>query len=270
MSNAGANAMLRMMTGSITRRLLIAVLGAIALGAAPVPRAPLVLAAASLQESLDAAADRWATMGHPRPVISFAASSALARQIEAGAPADLFLSADEEWMDALAAKRLIAPGTRADLVGNRLVVIEPVGRRSAVPLNGARLARLLAAAPLAMADPDSVPAGKYGKAALSKLGAWDAVAPHVVRAENVRAALALVERGAAPFGIVYLTDARASSKVRVAGIFPTSSHPPIVYPIARVAASTNAEGERFRRFLLSPDGRAIFARFGFSTPGRPR
>ena len=258
------------MLADFTRRIVIAGLAALALGAAPAPTAPLVLAAASLQESLDAAADQWAKAGHPRPVISFAASSALARQIEAGAPADLFASADEEWMDALAAKRLIATGTRADLVGNRLVVVEPAGRRSAVPLNGARLARLLGAGPLAMADPDSVPAGKYGKAALTKLGAWNAIAPHVVRAENVRAALALVERGAAPFGIVYLTDAKASSKVRVAGVFPANSHPPIVYPIARLAGSANPEAEGFRRFLLSPRGRAIFARFGFSAPGRPR
>ncbi|QDZ08028.1 molybdate ABC transporter substrate-binding protein [Sphingomonas panacisoli] len=254
----------------LTRRLFVAGLALLAIGAVPAPTAPLVLAAASLQESLDAAADQWAKAGHPRPVISFAASSALARQIEAGAPADLFVSADEEWMDALAAKRLIVAGTRADLVGNRLVVVEPVGRHTAVPLDGRRLARLLGAGPLAMADPDSVPAGKYGKAALTKLGAWDAVAPRVVRAENVRAALALVERGAAPFGIVYLTDARASSKVRVAGVFPAASHPPIVYPIARVATATNPEAEGFRRFLLSPRGRAIFARFGFTAPGRPR
>lgn len=255
---------------NVTRRLLIAGLAVLGLGAAPSPTAPLVLAAASLQESLNAAADQWARAGHPRPVISFAASSALARQIEAGAPADLFVSADEEWMDLLATRRLIAAGTRADLVGNRLVVVEPAGRRTAVPLNGARLARLLGAGPLAMADPDSVPAGKYGKAALTKLGAWDAVAPRVVRAENVRAALTLVECGAAPFGIVYLTDARASSKVRIAGIFPVASHPPIVYPIARIASSTNPEGEGFRRFLLSPRGRAIFARFGFAAPGRAR
>lgn len=253
---------------SIARRTLIAALAALTLGAAPAPRAPMVLAAASLQESMTAAADAWARAGHPRPVISFAASSALARQVMAGAPADLFASADEEWMDALAAKNLLAPGTRADLLGNRLAVVEPAGRHGAIPTGGARLARVLGAGPLAMADPDSVPAGKYGKAALMKLGAWDAVAPHVVRAENVRAALALVERGAAPFGIVYLTDARASARVRVAGIFPRASHPPILYPIARLAGSSNPEAEGFRRFLLSARGRAIFARFGFSAPTR--
>jgi len=253
---------------SLTRRLVLVGIAALAMGAAPRGEAPVVLAAASLQESLDAAADAWAKAGHPRPVLSFAASSTLARQAEAGAPGDLFVSADEEWMDALAAKGLLAAGTRADLVGNRLVIVEPAGRHSVIPSGGVRLARVLGAGPLAMADPDSVPAGKYGKAALEKLGAWNAVAPKVVRAENVRAALALVERGAAPFGIVYLTDAKASAKVRVAGLFPRTSHPPILYPIARLARSSNPEAEGFRRFLLSPRGRAIFARFGFGVPAK--
>jgi molybdate transport system substrate-binding protein len=256
------------MIQSFTRRLVLAGLAALSIGAAPSAQAPIVLAAASLQESLTAAADAWAKAGHPRPVISFAASSTLARQAEAGAPGDVFVSADEDWMDALAGKGLLAAGTRADLVGNRLVVVEPAGRHSSIPTSGIRLARILSAGPLAMADPDSVPAGKYGKTALEKLGAWSTVAPKVVRAENVRAALALVERGAAPFGIVYLTDARASSKVRVAGVFPSTSHPPILYPIARLARSTNPEAEGFRRFLLSPRGRAIFARFGFGAPIR--
>ncbi|MBN8808308.1 MAG: molybdate ABC transporter substrate-binding protein [Sphingomonas sp.] len=254
------------MLARLSRRLVLAGVAALAVGAAPAPTAPVVLAAASLQESMTAAADAWARAGHPRPVISFAASSTLARQVEAGAPADLFVSADEEWMDVLAAKKLLAPGTRADLVGNRLVVVEAAGRHSRIPLGGAALARVLGGAALAMADPDSVPAGKYGKAALQKLGAWNVVASRVVRAENVRAALALIERGAAPFGIVYLTDAKASTKVRVAGIFPATSHPPIVYPIARIAVSTNPQGEGFRRFLLSATGRAVFARYGFSTP----
>jgi molybdate transport system substrate-binding protein len=244
------------MMQSFTRRIVLGGLAALAIGAAPAPSAPLVLAAASLQESLTAAADAWAKAGHPQPIVSFAASSTLARQVEAGAPADLFVSADEEWMDALAAKGLLAAGTRADLVGNRLVVVEPAGRHSVIPTSGRRLARVLGAGPLAMADPDSVPAGKYGKAALEKLGAWDAVAPSVVRAENVRAALSLVERGAAPFGIVYLTDAKASTKVRVAGVFPRASHPPILYPVARLARSANPEAEGFRRFLLSPRGRS--------------
>ncbi len=243
-------------------RLLLAVLALLLIGAAPAP--PVVLAAASLQESMSAAADAWARQGHVRPVISFAASSALARQIAAGAPADLFASADEEWMDELERKGLLAPGTRADLLRNRLVVVAAPSGPAHIPARGVALARVLGAGPLAMADPDNVPAGKYGKAALVTLGAWDAVAPHVVRAENVRAALALVERGAAPFAIVYATDARASKLVRVVGLFPTSSHPAIVYPLARLTASTSADAEGFRRFLLSRAGQAIFVRFGFS------
>ena len=134
-----------------------------------------------------------------------------------------------------------------------------------VPLSPAPLARLLAAGPLAMADPGSVPAGRYGKAALTSLGVWAQVGPHVVSAENVRAALALVERGAAPLGIVYATDARASRRVRIAGVFPERTHEPITYPLARLKASASPDAEGFRRFLLSPQGRAIFARYGFST-----
>lgn len=227
-------------------------------------RGPVVLAAASLQEAMTDAADAWERAGHPRPALSFAGSPALARQVEAGAPADLFVSADEEWMDALAVKGLIAPGGRAVLAGNRLVIVAPAA--SAARLTAANMAATLAAGPVAMADPVSVPAGRYGRVALQRLGAWAAVQPKVVRAENVRAALALVERGAAPFGIVYRTDARASRLVRVAGVFPAASHPPIRYPVARLARSKHPDAEGFRRFLLSPEGRAIFARRGFTPP----
>ena len=230
---------------------------------------PIVLAAASMQESLNAAADAWAKAGHQRPVLSFAASSALAREVEAGAPADLFISADPEWMDAVAAKQLVVAGTRATLVGNRLVIVAPAGSRGAVPLRPATaLARVLGAGPLAMADPNAVPAGLYGKAALTRLGAWEQVRGHVVAGDSVRAALALVERGVARYGIVYATDARASAKVRVAAVFPAGSHPPILYPVARLARSTNAEAESFRRFLLSRAGRAILLGYGFTAPGR--
>ena len=224
---------------------------------------PLVLAAASLQEAMTDAAAAWAQAGHARPRISFAASSALARQAMARAPADLFASADVEWMDAVAAKRLVVPGTRAVLARNRLVVVARAGATGVAGLRGAALARVLAAGPLAMADPASVPAGRYGREALTRLGAWPAVAPKVVRAENVRAALALVERGAAPYGIVYATDARAARGLVVAGVFPPSSHPPIVYPIARLVTGSSPEAEGFRRFLLSPRGQAILARRGF-------
>ncbi len=254
------------------RLILVLMLLAALFGAAPAiagapGRPPLVLAAASLQELMTAAADAWAALGHARPVISFAASSALARQAEAGAPADLFVSADEEWMDDLQRHHMLVAGTRADLLGNRLVLVAPrsdmrevtFGPRSPLPV-------MLGEGRLAMADPDSVPAGRYGKAALERLGIWSQLASRVVRAENVRAALALVERGAARYGIVYATDARASALVRVAGLFPAGSHPPIRYPIARLKASASPEAEGFRRFLLSARGKAIFARFGFLTP----
>lgn len=226
---------------------------------------PLVLAAASLQESMTAAADAWARKGHPRPVISFAASSALARQVAAGAPADLFVSADEEWMDDVERRGLIVPGTRVDFLGNRLVLVAGALDMKGVPLRrGSPIAAMLGSGRLAMADPGSVPAGRYGKAAFEQFGLWPALAPKVVRAENVRAALAFVERGAAKYGVVYATDARASRKVRVAGIFPANSHPPIRYPIARLKASTSPDAEGFRQFLISREGKAIFARFGFT------
>lgn len=227
---------------------------------------PMVLAAASLQESLTAVANAWTAKGHDRPILSFAASSALARQIEAGAPADLFLSADEPWMDAVAAKGLVRRGTRATFLTNGLVLVAPAGQKGSLPIRrGFPLARALGSGRLAMADPDGVPAGKYGKAALSALGVWPTVAGRVAAAENVRAALALVERRQAPYGIVYATDARASPGVRIVGIFPASSHPPITYPLALLTRSRHREAEEFRRFLLSPPAKAIFRRYGFGT-----
>ncbi|MDR7060686.1 MULTISPECIES: molybdate ABC transporter substrate-binding protein [unclassified Sphingopyxis] len=230
-------------------------------------RGPVVLAAASLQESLTEAANAWAAKGHAKPVISFAASSALARQVMAGAPADLFLSADEEWMDAVAKAGLLRAGTRTTLLGNRLVLIAPASSKVRLtPARGFALARALGSGRLALADPDAVPAGKYAKAALTHLGVWTSVAAKVAPAENVRAAMALVERGAAPLGIVYATDARASKAVRVVGVFPASSHPPIRYPVALLKASRSRDAAGFRAFLLSKQGRAIFVRHGFSAP----
>lgn len=230
-------------------------------------RPPVVLAAASLQESLTAAADAWARHGHPRPVVSFAASSALARQLEAGAPADLFLSADEDWMNYLAQRRLLRPGSRADLLTNRLVLVAPASSRVRLtPAPDFPLMRALGEGRLAMADPDSVPAGKYGRQALTKLRVWQQVTDRIARAENVRAALALVARGEAPLGVVFATDALAAPAVRVVGAFPPASHAPIRYPIARLGRATNPEGEAFRRFLLGAEARAIFRRFGFGTP----
>ncbi len=242
----------------------------LAIFAAVVPAtaaAPLVLAAASLQESLTEAAAAWARRGHAPPRLSFAASSALARQVMAGAPADLFVSADAEWMDALAAKRLIVPETRVNLLANRLVLVAPAARPLALAIRpGFPLARALGNGRLAMADPDAVPAGRYGQAALTRLGVWPSVSGRVARAENVRAAMALVERGAAPLGIVYATDARASRGVKVAGVFPAASHPPIIYPLARLTRATSPDAEGFRAFLVSPAGRAIFVRHGFTVP----
>ncbi|SNS35017.1 molybdate transport system substrate-binding protein [Sphingomonas laterariae] len=254
------------MTRLIGRLLaLVALLGAACSPAAAEVKPPLVLAAASLQESLTAAAAAWSAKGHARPVLSFAASSALARQIGSGAPADLFISADEPWMDDVAKKGLIRPGTRVSFLRNRLVLIAPAARPVKLAIRpGFPLASALGSqGRLTMADPDAVPAGKYGKAALTRLGVWASVEPRVARAENVRAALALVERGEAPLGIVYETDARASRAVAIVGAFPADSHPPITYPLALLKTASSPDAEGFRRFLLSRQGRAIFARYGF-------
>ncbi|GAC1405438.1 MAG: molybdate ABC transporter substrate-binding protein [Novosphingobium sp.] len=233
---------------------------------------PTVLAAASLQEALTEAADAFARQRHPRPVLAFAASSALARQVQAGAPADMFVSADEQWMDALAAKRLIVAASRRNLAGNTLVLVEPASARTRLVIGrGFPLARALGpeskGARLALADPAAVPAGIYAKAALTSLGVWPSVMGRIAAAENVRAALALVERGQAPLGVVYATEALASAIVLVVARFPAISHPRIAYPVALIAPingrAANPEAEAFRRFLLGRDGQAILRRHGF-------
>jgi molybdate transport system substrate-binding protein len=245
------------------RRLLV--LLSLLLAAPAFAAPPLVLAAASLQESLNAAADAWAARRHERPVLSFAASSALARQIEAGAPADIFISADEPWMDDVAKHNLVRPGTRASFLANKLVLVAPAASARPVAIRpGFPLAKLLGDGKLAMGEVNSVPAGKYGREALTRLSVWDAVAPRVAGADNVRSALALVERGEAPYGIVYATDALASKGVKAVGIFPESSHAPITYPVALLATSASPDAEAFRRFLLSGAGKAIFRRYGFA------
>lgn len=233
-------------------------------------KGPLVLAAASLQESLNAAADVWAAQGHPRPVISLAASSALARQIEAGAPADLFISADQEWMDHVASKNLLKPGTRADLLTNTLVLIAPAASKVKITITkGFPLAAALDQAKpgsrLATGDVGSVPAGIYTKQALTALGVWDSVANRIAGAASVRAALALVDRGEAPLGVVYGTDAKADAKVRLVGTFPEASHKPIRYPVALLTASTSPEAAGFRHFLSTAQAKAIFRSYGFGT-----
>lgn len=230
-------------------------------------KGPVVLAAASLQDSVEAAADLWTKQGHAKPVLTFAASSALARQVENGAPADLFFSADEEWMDELAAKKLLRADSRVTVLGNTLVLIAPKASAVKVSLDDpASLGKALGSGRLAMADPAAVPAGKYGKAALEKLGIWASVKDRVASGENVRTALTFVERGEAPLGIVYATDAGASGEVRVVATFPASSHPPIRYPLAILAASKNRDAAAFRAYLLSTEGQGIFAGYGFTKP----
>lgn len=242
---------------------LIAVVCLAACGpATKAPKPLMILAAASLQEALENEADDWAWQGNPRPTLSFAASSALARQVTSGAPADLFLSADEGWMDTVEKAGAVKPGTRRDLLSNSIVLVAPKSSAATVDLADPAS---LGSGPLAIADPDAVPAGKYGKASLRRLGLWNGLAGRLVRTENVRAALALVETGEAPLGIVYATDAKASNKVRVVARFPDDSHPPIRYPVAILADSSNPQAEPFARFLASPRGRAIFARYGFGT-----
>src|SRR5579863_2044869 len=198
----------------------------------------VVFAAASLKDALDAINTDWQMATGKHATISYAASSALAKQIEAAAPADVFISADLDWMDYVAKKDLIVPASRHNLLGNSLVLIAPADAKPAdVDIKADfPLAKLLNGGKLAMADPNAVPAGKYGKAALTKLGVWDAVSGSVAAAENVRACLLLVARGEAPYGIVYKTDAAIERKVKIVGTFPAYTHPAIIYPIARTAS----------------------------------
>jgi molybdate transport system substrate-binding protein len=187
----------------------------------------------------------------------------LAKQIEAGAPAGVFVSADPEWMDYLAQRGLIEAGSRRDLLGNRLVLIAPADSRVMLRLTpGAPLAAALGGGRLATGDPDAVPAGRYAREALIALGLWNKVSSRLVRAENVRAALEYVARGEAPLGIVYRTDALADKRVRIVDTFAADSHEPIIYPLA-LTVHAGAAAARFATFLESPAARQIFARYGF-------
>jgi molybdate transport system substrate-binding protein len=197
-------------------------------------------------------------------VVSYGASSTLAKQIENGAPADIFISADLDWMDYAAAHKLIRPETRSNLLGNKLVLIAPADSHINLTIApNFPLAQALGSGRLAMADPAAVPAGKYGKAALEALGVWSSVSGKVAPAQDVRATLLLVSRGEAPLGIVYQTDAAADKGVKIVGAFPESSHPPIIYPIAVTTASTNAGAGAYIGFLKSPAARAAFEKQGF-------
>jgi molybdate transport system substrate-binding protein len=228
----------------------------------------LVFAAASLKNALDEVAAQWQRASGKQVKISYAASNTLIKQIEQGAPADMFISADLDWMDYAAQKRLIKPDTRSSLLGNRLVLVAPKDASLSVDIKpGVDLAALLKGGRLAMANVDAVPAGKYGKAALEKLGAWDGVKGKIAQAESVRAALVLVSRGEAPLGIVYQTDAAADPSVKIAGTFPESTHPPIIYPIALTRESSNPDGAAFLSYIKSPAARPAFEKQGFTILG---
>jgi molybdate transport system substrate-binding protein len=262
------------MGGSMKRR---GVLG-LALASAVMPMAAVraqaadlvIFAAASLKNALDEIAAAWAKeTGKAAPRISYAASSALAKQMEQGAPADLFLSADLDWMDYVEKKDLIQKDTRFNLLGNKIVLIAPKDSKVTIEVKqGFDLAKALnsdkGGGKLAMANVDAVPAGKYGKAALEKLGAWNGVKDQVAQADNVRAALLLVSRGEAPLGIVYSTDAAAEPNVKIVGTFPADSHPPIIYPAAVIKDAKSADAKPFLDYLKSAKARPSFEKQGFA------
>ena len=227
----------------------------------------LVFAAASLTDVLDELGKVFTAQTHVQVKSSLAASSVLAKQIEAGAPADVFFSADLDWMDYLEQRKLLKAGSRHDVVLNRLVLIAPADSKVNVKIApGFDLLKALGDGKLATGDPDSVPVGKYAHTALEKLGVWDRVSSRIVRAENVRAALAFVARGEAPLGIVYRTDALAEKRVRIVDEFPEDSHPPVTYPIA-LTTHASPQAQRFEDFVTSDAAKAIFRKFGFSPLG---
>jgi molybdate transport system substrate-binding protein len=232
----------------------------------------VIFAAASLRNALDAVVAAFVReTGRSAPVISYAASNALVRQIEQGAPADIFFSADLDWMAYAAARGLIRPETRLLLLANRLALIAPKESRLDLALvPGVDLAGALGAGRLAMGHVEAVPAGKYGKAALEALGAWPGVKDRIAQAENVRAALLFVSRGEAALGIVYATDAAADPAVRIVAVFPETSHPPILYPVAVTAGSINQDSALFLDYLKSAGAAAIFTRHGFVVSKMPR
>jgi molybdate transport system substrate-binding protein len=224
-----------------------------------------VFAAASLKTALDDIATVWKTQSGKDIVATYGSTATLAKQIAEAAPADIFISADLTWMDDVATKNLIKPDSRKNLVGNTLVLVGAAGTDLKIDLGkDSNLAAALGAEKLAVGDVKSVPAGKYAKAALESLGLWTSVETNLVMQENVRAALALVARGEAKLGIVYGSDAVAESKVQVVANFPETSHKPILYPAAVIAASTNPEAQPFLDFLSSRDAQLIFKKNGFT------
>jgi molybdate transport system substrate-binding protein len=225
-----------------------------------------VFAAASMKNALDDIDAAFTKASGIKVVASYAASSALAKQIEQGAPADAFVSADLKWMDYLGERKLIKPATRTNLLGNKLVLIAPKDSKlDHVAIGqGFDIAKLAGDGRIAVAGVKAVPAGLYAKAALEKLGAWKAAEPKLAQAENVRATLAFVARGETPLGIVYETDARIEPKVKVIGVFPANSHPPVTYPVAATANTTKADVPKYLDFLRTKQAKGIFEKYGFS------
>jgi molybdate transport system substrate-binding protein len=256
------------MQSRLLRSSFFAALAAVTVLALPLRAAAedvTVFAAASLGTALDRIAAEWTAETGNTTTISYAGSSALARQIEQGAPADIFISASADWMDALETGGEIRPETRRDLLGNTLVLIAHGTGAAPVEIGpDLDLSALLGDGRMAMALVDSVPAGVYGKAALTALGLWDSVEAKVAQGDNVRAALTLVEQGEAPFGIVYATDAAASENVTVIGTFPAETHAPIVYPAAVTAQSQSPVAKEFLGYLGTPGARAIWLDEGFT------
>jgi molybdate transport system substrate-binding protein len=251
-------------------RMLAALAATVILAATPHPAAAqqksiVVFAAASMKNALDEVDDSFSKESGVKVVASYAASSALMKQIEQGAPADIFLSADVDWMDYGEKRNLIKTDTRFNLLGNRLVLIAPKDSKiSDVTIApGFNLAALAGDGRIAVGDVRAVPAGLYAKAALEKLGAWAAAEPKLAMAENVRAALVLVSRGEAPLGIVYETDAKIDPGVKIVGVFPENSHAPIVYPVA-LTATAKPDAAPYLAFLRTQAAKAIFERYGFS------
>lgn len=247
------------------RSLLLALPAATAFGLPVWADDVVVFAAASMKTALDPIAEKFTEATGHKVLISYAGSNALARQILEGAPADIFISASIEWMDAVEEGGEIVEGTRNDLLGNTLVLIAADPEATDVEISeNTDFAALWGDEKLAMALVDSVPAGRYGKAALTNLGQWDKVAPSVAQADNVRAALLLVSTGEAPYGIVYATDAAAEPAVKTVGTFPAGTHDPIIYPVALLKGAADDADRAFYETLSGPDAAALFAAEGFS------
>jgi molybdate transport system substrate-binding protein len=241
-----------------------------AIAAAPLPSVAqetlTIYAAASMRNALDDVNAAFTKASGVKVTASYEASSALAKQIEQGAPADVFISADLRWMDYANEHKLIQPDTRVNLLGNKLVLIAPKDSKlDHVTIGqGFDIAKLAGDGRIAVADVKAVPAGLYAKAALEKLGAWQAAQPKLAMAENVRATLAFVARDETPLGIVYETDAKVEPKVKIVGVFPDGSHPAVTYPVAATATSKNAATPRYLAFLRTKEAKAIFEKYGFS------